>query len=271
LAATIRQYDDKQEAIKQWTEDPCGISRVKDLEPGTKEFYERVDRSRYDEYAPWMKSTLNFSSYPSQKVLEIGFGMDTDLFQFACAGSDVSGIYLSPIHLDIARKRFLLYEKNADLRLADAEDMPFDNETFDVVYSFGTLHHTPNANKAIGEIHRVLKPGGLAIFGVYHKYSAFFLLCVFGPYLWRLRFLRESYRRTLSRIEYREHSDVCPLVGVYSRARLGRASQEFNDVVIECVHLWRAHFESFKYLLENTTIPKLEKRLDRYSLAKCKK
>lgn len=271
MAGTIRRYDAKQEARKQWTEDPCGISRVKELEPGTKEFYEHVDRSRYEEYAPWMKSTLNFSSYPGQKVLEVGFGMGTDLFQFACAGSNVTGIDLSPTHLDIAKKRFSLYGRDADLRLADAENMPFDNETFDVVYSFGTLHHTPNANKAMGEIHRVLKPGGFAIIGVYHKYSAFFLFHVLGPYFWYLRFLRESYRRTLSRIEHREHSDACPLVRVYSRASLRRALKEFNDVTIECVHIWTSHFGPFGRFLKNTTVSNLEKTLGWYLIGKCKK
>ena len=129
-------------------------------------------------------------------------------------------------HLKIASRRFALYGIPADLRLADAESLPFEDGTFDAVYTFGVIHHTPNTQKAVEEIHRVLKPGGRAIIGVYHKYSAFFLSAVLlESYLLRLGFLRESYRRTLSKIEVRQHSDACPLVKVYSRRTLRRSAR----------------------------------------------
>lgn len=266
-----KTYDDKQEAIKQWTEDPCGMSRVRDFEPESKEFYERIDESRYGQYAPWMKSTLVFHNYPGKKVLEVGFGMGTDLFQFALAGSDVTGIDLSPAHLDIAKKRFSLYGKDADLRLGDAEKIPFSDATFDVVYSFGVIHHTPDANMAMDEIYRVLKPGGRAIIGVYHKWSAFFLLSVLLPYLWRLRFLKESYRQTLSQIEHREHSDACPLVKVYSRRGLRQLLQNLDEVHIECKHLKRFHFGPARRFMTNESCRKLESTLGWYLIAKCRK
>lgn len=264
-------YDDKEEAIKQWNNDPCGISRAKNLRSGSKEFYERVDNSRYDEYAPWMRSALEFDKYPKNKILEVGFGMGTDLFQFAKAGSVVAGIDLSQKHLEIAKKRFSLYGVDADLRLGDAENIPFNNEVFDVVYSFGVIHHTPDTKKAINEIYRVLKPGGVAIISVYHKYSAFYFFKILGPYIYKLRFLKESYRSTLSRIEHREYSDACPLVKLYSRRKLKKMLRKFKDVRVQCFHLKRGYFGFFKRFVPDNIIPKIENILGWYLVAKCTK
>jgi len=270
----IRPYDDKREAIEQWANDPCGLSGARGLEIGSKEFYERVDKSRYQEYAPWMKSTLEFDRFPGKKVLEVGFGMGTDLFQFASSGSIVSGIDLSPQHLAIAKKRFSLYGICADLRLADAEDLPFDNAAFDVVYAFGVIHHTPDTQKAVDEIHRVLKSGGRAILGVYHRHSAFYLFSVLlESYVLRLRFLHESYRRTLSRIEYRQHSNACPLVKLYSRRSLRHVLRRFPDVRIECAHLDRSHFGTLGRCLPQAFARQLEHsgKLGWFLIAKCTK
>lgn len=268
----IRNYDDKQEAIKQWNNDPCGRSGAMNIETGTKEFYEAIDKSRYDEYAPWMKSVLEFDQFPGKKVLEAGFGMGTDLFQFAMAGSIVTGIDLVPRHLEIATKRFSLYRMNADLRLGDAENIPFHDAAFDLVYSFGVIHHTPGAQKAVNELYRVLKPGGKAIIGVYHKFSAFYLFSVLLTfYILGFRFLSESYRRTLSRIEYREHSDACPLVKLYSHGDLKKLLNKFDDVQIQCVHINRSHFGILKSLISNKFVQKYERKLGWYLIAKCTK
>ncbi len=270
----ITSYDDKREAIEQWTNDPCGLSGAQGLEIGSKAFYERVDKNRYEEYAPWMKSTLEFAKFPGKKLLEVGFGMGTALFQFASSGAIVSGIDLSPEHLRIARQRFSAYGMGADLRLADAEDLPFEDGTFDVVYTFGVIHHTPDTQKAVNEIHRVLKPGGRAIIGVYQRYSAFYLFSVLlDSYLLRLRFLRESYRRTLSRIEYRQHSSACPMIKLYSRRSLRRLLHHFREVRIECAHLNRSHFGILGRCLPVAFARRLESRgtLGWYLIAKCTK
>lgn len=272
--ALVTAHDDKREAIEQWTHDPCGLSGAQGLEIGTRAFYERVDRNRYEEYASWMKSILEFNRYPGQKVLEVGFGMGTDLFQFASSGAIVSGVDLSSEHLRIATQRFATYGIPADLRLADAENLPFEDGSFDVVYTFGVIHHTPDTERAVDEIHRVLKPGGRAIIGVYHRYSAFFLFAVLGEsYLLRLGFLRESYRRTLSRIEHRQHSNACPLVKLYSRRSLRHLLRAFSEVRIECAHLDRSHFGTLGSLIPPGVVSRLERhgKLGWYLIAKCVK
>jgi len=265
-------YDDKREAIEQWTHDPCGLSGAQGIEIGTKVFYERVDRNRYEEYAPWMKSTMEFTRFAGRTLLEVGFGMGTDLFQFASSGAIVSGVDLSPEHLRIATQRFAVYGIPADLRLGDAEHLPFEDATFDVVYSFGVLHHTPDTEKAVDEIRRVLKPGGRAIIGVYHRYSAFYLFAVLGEcYLLRLGFLRDSYRRTLSRIEHRKHSNACPLLKLYSRRSLRRLMQGFREVQIECRHLNHSDFGAWGRLVPPALARELDRRglLGWYLIAKC--
>jgi len=221
-----------------------------------------------------MRSVLEFQAFANKRLLEVGFGMGTDLFQFASAGAHVSGVDLSPTHLQIASQRFAIYGIPADLRIADAEDLPFEDASFDAVYTFGVIHHTPNTPKAVEEIWRVLKPGGRAIIGVYHRYSAFFLCSVLGEsYLLRLGFLRESYRCTLSRIEVRQHSDACPLVKLYSRRSLRRLLSCFPEVGIECHHLELAHFGTLGRLIPQGVVELLERHhiLGWILIAKCTK
>jgi len=267
-------YDDKQEAIEQWTHDPCGAIGAASAEPGSRAFYEGVDRDRYDVYAPWMRQTMEFDRFQDESLLEIGFGMGTDLYQFASSGARVSGVDLSPEHLRLARQRFALYGLPADLRIADAEALPFADASFDAVYSFGVIHHTPDTEQAVREIRRVLKPGGRAILTVYHRYSAFFLFTVLLDwYVLRLGFLRGSYRRNVSRIEHREHSDACPLVKVYSRGAYARLLREFSEVRIDCRHLQPSHFGFLARFVPARLAQALERRgrLGWYLIAKCRK
>lgn len=263
--------NDKQEAIKQWTEDPCGKSGAKGFVEGTPEFYERVNQNRYEEYAPWMKKVMDFTQFKGKKILEIGFGMGTDLFQFAINGADVFGIDLSPKHLEISLKRFEIYKLKADLQLADAENMPFDSNSFDAVYSFGVIHHTPNMQKTIEETYRVLKPGGKAIISVYNRNSAHYYFVLMAKYILFLRFLKESYRQTLSRIEYRENSDACPLVILSSRSEYLKRFSSFSEVSIECHHLHAQDFGPFKKIIPKSWVRKLENKLGWYLVAKCTK
>lgn len=262
--------NDKSETVKQWSNDPCGIVGAAGVPLYTKEFYERIDKNRYQEYAPWMKEAMGFDRFNGKKVLEIGFGMGTDLFQFAEGGADVYGVDLTPRHLEIASKRFSLFNRTAHLQLADAESLPFADNTFDVVYTFGVIHHTPETDKAVGEIHRVLKPGGRAIIGLYHRNSIYYYLNILLPFV-AFRFLFESYRRTLSRIEYRENSDACPLVKMVSRADMKELTRAFSRCSFECHHLEKSHFGPFRYIVPRFLLSLLERRFGWYLIAKCEK
>lgn len=152
-----------------WQEHPCG-TKFSDAEIGTREFFERVEAHRYGK--EWhIPIAADFASTRGLKVLEIGCGLGTDGAQFARAGADYTGIDLTARSIELARKRFELSGLKGEFRVADAEQLEFADETFDLVYSHGVLHHTPDTQAAVREVHRVLKPGGRAMVMLYHRGS----------------------------------------------------------------------------------------------------
>ena len=152
-----------------WQEHPCG-TKFADASPGTRRFYELVEEHRYKK--EWhIPRAADFSSARGLKVLEIGCGLGTDGAQFALAGADYTAIDLTDASIDLARRRFELFELSGSFQTADAENLEFADESFDVVYSHGVLHHTPDTAGAVREIHRVLRPGGRAVVMLYHRDS----------------------------------------------------------------------------------------------------
>ena len=166
----INQDLDLKERVRAfWQNHPCG-TKFSDAELGTREFFERVEAHRYSK--EWhIPIAANFESAHGQKVLEIGCGLGTDGAQFAMAGADYTGIDLTEASIELARKRFELSGLKGEFLVADAEKLDFPDETFDLVYSHGVLHHTPDTRAAVCEIHRVLKPGGRAMVMLYHRGS----------------------------------------------------------------------------------------------------
>jgi len=152
-----------------WQANPCGV-KFADAEPGTRRFYELVEAHRYKK--EWhIPSAADFAAARGLKILEIGCGLGTDGAQFAKAGADYTGVDLTAAAVELARRRFELFDLPGKFQTADAEKLDFDDESFDLVYSHGVLHHTPDTAKAVREIHRVLRPGGRAIVMLYHRNS----------------------------------------------------------------------------------------------------
>lgn len=167
--ATDQNLELKERVRAFWQEHPCG-TKFSDAEMGTREFFDRVEAHRYGK--EWhIPIAANFESTRGLKVLEIGCGLGTDGAQFARAGADYTGIDLTERSIELGRKRFELSGLKGEFRVADAEKLDFADETFDVVYSHGVLHHTPDIEAAVREIRRVLKPGGRAIVMLYHRGS----------------------------------------------------------------------------------------------------
>ncbi|HSO75755.1 MAG TPA: methyltransferase domain-containing protein [Blastocatellia bacterium] len=164
----------KQRARDQWTADPCGAHVAREFEFGTLEYFDAIERYRYGSYAPWMKSAIGFERFAGKRVLEVGCGTGTDLVQFARAGARVTGLDLTPRSIEIARLRFEVYELAGQFAIGDCEHLSFPDSSFDAVYSFGVLHHTPDTSRAIREIYRVLHPGGTAIVMLYHRASLYY-------------------------------------------------------------------------------------------------
>lgn len=152
-----------------WQAHPCG-TKFSDAEIGTREFFASLEAHRYEK--EWhIPEAAQFANTRGLRVLEIGCGLGTDGAQFARAGADYTGVDLTDAAIELAQKRFELFGLKGEFRVADAENLEFPDESFDVVYSHGVLHHTPDINAAVREIHRVLKPGGRAIVMLYHRGS----------------------------------------------------------------------------------------------------
>jgi len=237
------EADDKAETQKHWNAEPCGAATAAGLEPGTDEFYRKVEAERYEHYAPWLKGAVDFTAFSGQKLLEIGPGLGTDHAQFARARARTFAVDLTTTHLQLTRRRFALEGLTTGLARADAENLPFLNASFDAVYSFGVLHHTPDIATSIVEVRRVLRPGGVAIVSLYHRHSAFYwfatMLCrgVRHGELWT-----KGYKRVMAGIEYgTEKSGAVPLVQVLSRRQCRRLFSQFSHVSIQSHHVDFSH------------------------------
>jgi SAM-dependent methyltransferase len=152
-----------------WQQNPCG-SKFADAPPGSRRFYELVEEHRYKK--EWhIPAAAGFAQSKNLNVLEVGCGLGTDGAQFAKAGAKYTGIDLTDAAVGLAKRRFELFDLPGSFRVADAERLSFANNSFDIVYSHGVLHHTPNTAAAVQEIHRVLRPGGKAVVMLYHRDS----------------------------------------------------------------------------------------------------
>ena len=159
-----------KERVRQfWQENPCG-TKFADAPPGSKRFYELVEAHRYEK--EWhIPAAAGFSEAKGLRVLEIGCGLGTDGAQFAKAGADYTGVDLTDAAVELAQRRFELFQLPGTFQAADAEKLDFADNSFDLVYSHGVLHHTPDTAGAIREAYRVLKPGGRAVVMLYHRDS----------------------------------------------------------------------------------------------------
>ena len=152
-----------------WQENPCG-TKFADAPPGSRRFYELVEKHRYRK--EWhIPAAAGFERTKNLAVLEVGCGLGTDGAQFAKAGAIYTGVDLTDAAVDLAKRRFELFQLPGTFRVADGEHLDFGDNSFDLVYSHGVLHHTPDIAAAVREIHRVLRPGGKAVVMLYHRDS----------------------------------------------------------------------------------------------------
>jgi ubiquinone/menaquinone biosynthesis C-methylase UbiE len=152
-----------------WQSRPCGSS-LSHAEPGSKKFFDEIEEARY-RLEPFIPRFAEFERWRGRRVLEVGVGLGTDFVRFARAGAALTGLDLTEASVSLVRRRLELEGLGAELVVADAESLPFSNESFDLAYSWGVLHHMPNTQRAIDEVHRVLKVGGEARMMLYSRRS----------------------------------------------------------------------------------------------------
>lgn len=249
----------RAETRAHWNRIPCGSGRYLDeFEPETLEYFDAVRRSRYEVTDSWMPRTIDFASASGGSVLEIGFGMGSDLLSWAEGGADVHGIDITEEHLRLARLNFELHDRKADLKLCDATQIDYPDNHFDVVYSNGVLHHIPETVRCIGEAWRVLRPGGRLILTLYHRWSAFHLvtLLLYRGVL-RGEIKRLGYDGLLATIEGgADGVKNKPLVKLYGRRELRHMLNDFDNVNI-CVR----HFQREQLPMGRLLMPRFLERI----------
>jgi SAM-dependent methyltransferase len=161
--------DQKLSVRRFWERGPCGSEHA-DAAEGTPEFYAQVERTR-DELDPQIPRFADFEGAGGQSLLEIGVGLGTDFIRFARAGARATGVDLTEHAVELVHRRLELESLDAEVLVADAEQLPFADESFDRIYSWGVLHHSPDTNRAVREAIRVLRPGGEACVMLYARHS----------------------------------------------------------------------------------------------------
>ena len=161
---------DLKESIKNfWNGKPCGTFGIVPPEPD-QEYFERIRERRY-RLEPFVLKFIDELDVKSKKVLEIGCGVGTDGLEIARRCADYTAIDVSNASLALAKRNFEVNGGRGTFLNVSAEEMPFPDDSFDAIYSWGVLHHTPDMEKAFREVRRVLKPGGKLCIMLYNRFS----------------------------------------------------------------------------------------------------
>jgi len=161
-----------------WTEYQPGF-RTTPAPVGSARFFADVEANRYA-LEPHIAELVEFEGWAGRDVLEAGCGIGTDGIRFMRAGARYTGIDFSPTALALARRRLELEGASGRFVEGSISELPFADASFDLVYSNGVIHHVPETERAIGEFHRVLRPGGMAVVMVYHRTSFNFYVSIMG-------------------------------------------------------------------------------------------
>lgn len=234
------EMDARLHAQRQWNTTACGEL------PGEKqslEYFDSVARSRFEQQ-PWMHDYFRYERFAGRHVLEIGIGQGTDMMQFATRGAICHGVDITDNHLALTAMNASLRGIDVDLHKVDATQLPFADGTLDCVYSFGVLHHIPEIDKVMKEIHRVLKPGGRVMIALYYKWSAFHLFCkLLANGLAHGWLFSKGYRGLLATIEQgADGVDIKPYVRLFSQREVRRLMADFHQDDLSVHQLHEDHF-----------------------------
>lgn len=220
----VRQY---------WDANPCNIRHSK-AEIGTQEYFDQVEYRKY-KVEPHIPAFAEFPKWYNKRVLEIGCGIGTDAVNFARHGAEYTGIELSKNSLELAEKRFQIYNLVGKFYCYDAETLLSENgkvyhrpicQAFDLVYSFGVIHHTPNPQRLIDGIVKALRPGGELRMMVYAHDS------------WKGIMIREG-------LDQPESRGACPIARTYTNNEVLGLLATFNQVSIEQTHIFPYDVEKY--------------------------
>ena len=235
-----------------WDRRPCNI-RHSTKPAGSREYFDEVERRKYF-VEPHIPGFTEFPRWSGKRVLEIGCGIGTDTMNFARNGASVTAIDLSEKSLEMARKRAEVFGLEDRIRfyhgsaenLADAVPL----EPYDLVYSFGVIHHTPHPDRVLDQIGSYVHRGSTVKIMVYHRHSwkVLWILATYGKFqFWRLAELvaRNS-----------EAESGCPVTYSYTKdevRRLIERSRRFRvtDTKVEHIFPYRIkEYVQYRYVKE---------------------
>ena len=214
------------EVKKYWDDRPCNVRHSK-KEIGTTEYFDEVERKRYTA-EPHIPSFAGFSDTNSKKVLEVGCGMATEGINYARAGATYTGTDLSVESLDLAKKRFEVYNKEGNFYLGNSEELSsfVPVETYDLIYSFGVIHHSPYPERIISEIKKYMNKDSVLKIMLYAKDS------------WKNYMIEAGHDQP-------EAQYGCPIANTYTNDEVRELLDGF-DVAIDQYHIFPYQIEPYK-------------------------
>jgi SAM-dependent methyltransferase len=234
---SVEREDLKKQVHDYWNRQSCD-THIAASSKFSREYFEEIETFRYRDQ-PCIHAFAQFTRYRDKRVLEVGFGAGTDFIQWLRAGARTSGIDLTEEALENLNHRIQVYGLPAPERIqtGDAENLPFESNQFDLGYSFGVLHHSPNTEKALAELVRVVRPGGEIKVMLYNLHS----LCVYKAWV-KHALLRGRPWKSLGSI-VSDHIES-PGTKAYTRAGLRRtlANLPLEDIEV------RSEINSADYL-----------------------
>ena len=207
-----------------WDRRPCNI-RHSNKPIGSREYFDEVEARKYL-VEPHIPGFAEFARWKGKRVVEIGCGMGTDATNFARAGADYTGTDLSTESLKIARQRFSVFGVKGRLLQANGEQVAsaLPGETFDLVYSFGVIHHTPNPVAVIAQVRKLIKPDGE------------FRLMLYAKNSWKNAMIEAG-------LDQPEAQSGCPIAFTYTQDEVRALLKGFRVTAI-----WQDHI--FPYVVE---------------------
>ena len=261
-----------------WNANPCQatLSSSRDR----RRYFQEISKRRYSGRDSHVPTIAKFDSFRGKDVLEIGCGIATDGLEFARNGAHYVGVDLTPHSIELAKERFDLFGVPGRFEIANAENgLPFADGSFDHVYSFGVIHHSPAPEKIAEEIRRVLRKGGTFTVMLYNKRSINYYIeilflrrllrwCLLPSFMPRLiasvtgfdQWKLEGHRKILKEkgriskedwISMNTDGPYCPLARVYNKQEATKLFKDFGSLRQE---VWEFNVEHWSFV--GRAIPK---------------
>ena len=251
------------ETVKNfWDARPCNI-RHSSAPLGTREYFDQVEAKKFF-VEPHLPIFAEYEKYKGKKVLEIGCGIGTDSINFARAGAILTVIELSGTSLELCKKRFEVYNLKADFYEGNVEELStfLPLNQYDLIYSWGVIHHTPRPEKAIKELTKYLNPGGELKLMLYSKFS-YKLFWVLKNTDWEFSKMDETMAK------YAEAQTGCPVAFTYTFDEIKDLLSDYNIIDIHKDHIFPYDVE--EYVKGNYVIDKAFKDMDKKEFKKMEK